>query len=454
MMLRAKRSELDATIERLGSRSRARVEEARARLSIMGSRAVPALVDALEGAHNRVRAHVMPLLALIQDPRGCEPLTAMLLDRSPKMREIAARSLARFPRPDVVVALNRVVEKERRVDVRMAALQSLIEQYAAGQESAIRLVLDVLTDGNADERLRLAAFALLPSLRKPARRTLLGRLVADPNATVSRQAADWLDGRETAHTAERPADADDVDGWIQQLADEEYATWHGALQRLGSGGARVIDPLIAEMQRRAHDPEYCTRAGMALKALGARRARGLMDSLERLDEPLPLQVLVEVIGAFGEKSMIYRLRELIDRLGRRDPHISEVNGFDPMQRVLARAHLELARVGSRVAIDDLRRLIGDDDRRVDDESLEAVELIGKKEELGVLLAAFAREDAPTRRRIAEVVRGIMRRERIRRNDRMFRDIGRDMRRSLDSIRPRRASAAANGGRRPPRAARR
>ena len=79
LMLRAKRSEVDETIERLGSRSRKRVDEARARLSIIGSRAVPALVDALEGSHNRVRAHVMPLLALIQDPRGREPLIAMLL---------------------------------------------------------------------------------------------------------------------------------------------------------------------------------------------------------------------------------------------------------------------------------------------------------------------------------------------------------------------------------------
>jgi hypothetical protein len=46
------------------------LDRARARLSIIGSHSVVALVEALEGDNNRVRAHAMPLLALIQDPRG------------------------------------------------------------------------------------------------------------------------------------------------------------------------------------------------------------------------------------------------------------------------------------------------------------------------------------------------------------------------------------------------
>jgi hypothetical protein len=45
----------------------------------------------------------------------------------------------------------------------------------------------------------------------------------------------------------------------------------------------------------------------------------------------------------------------------------------------------------------------------------------------------------------------MRRERIRRNDRVFRSLSRDQQRALDSIRPRTA-AVAMLARRPPRAA--
>ena len=96
MTLRPRATEVPELVRRLGSRQPRQVDRARARLSIIGPHSVVALVEALEGDNNRVRSHAMPLLALIQDPRGREALVAMLLDRDPRMREIAARCLARF----------------------------------------------------------------------------------------------------------------------------------------------------------------------------------------------------------------------------------------------------------------------------------------------------------------------------------------------------------------------
>ena len=63
-------------------------------------------------------------------------------------------------------------------------------------------------------------------------------------------------------------------------------------------------------------------------------------------------VLVEVVGALGDKSLIYRLKDVIERIAVLPA--AKPNGFDPTQRVRAKAHLELARVGSRVAVRDLR----------------------------------------------------------------------------------------------------
>ena len=119
-----------------------------------------------------------------------------------------------------------------------------------------------------------------------------------------------------------------------------------------------------------------------------------------------------------------------------------MNGWDPMQRVRAKAHLELARIGSRVAIRDLGDMLGDPERRVEVEILAAVELIGKRDEIGVLLRAYGREDDFMKERIADVVRAILKRERIRRNNRMFQAMNRDQLRALTEILPPRAPRKA------------
>src|SRR6185295_19380446 len=136
-------------------------------------------------------------------------------------------------------------------------------------------------------------------------------------------------------------EAADVAVLVAQMASNDYRVWNRAVHRLAAGGSAAIAPILVEMQGRAHDPEYCQRAGMALKAMGPRRGRAVVDALDTIEEPLPLQVLVEVIGALGEKSLIYRLKELIERLARRSPHSLEIHGWDPLERVRAKAHLEL-----------------------------------------------------------------------------------------------------------------
>ena len=133
--------------------------------------------------------------------------------------------------------------------------------------------------------------------------------------------------------------------------------------------------------------------------------------------------------------MIYRLKELIERLASSPQQPSDGGGPDLMQRALAKAHLELARIGSRVAISDLRDALVDPARPVELELLAAVELIGTRNEIGDLLRAYVQEDDFTRERIGAVVRAIMKRERIRRNNKLFRTLSREQQRALAGILP-------------------
>lgn len=397
---------------------------------MIGAPAVDSLVEALEGADNRVRARVMPLLALIQDPRGRAPLTAMLLDRSHRLRAIAAQSLGRFSSPDAVAALKRALDRERSVQVREAACRALVEQFAAGQEQALACLLTCLGNTREAPRARLAAFSVVPRLPAAERRALLARLRRDPDPEVRRRAAALAELGSPA-VDPRPSE---VARWIVALASEDYEVWNHAVQRLGACGSAAIGLLAAEMAQRAHDPEFCSRAGIALKAMGPRRGRAIADAMDSIGEPVPLQVLVEAIGALGEKALIYRLKDLIDRIAARP---AQPDAIDPMQTVRAKAHLELARVGSRVAIRDLRDALSDSGRRLEAELLEAVRRIGKRDEVVILLRAYTREDEPTRREIADAVRTILRRERIRRDNRVFRALRQELRDALEQIHPRR-----------------
>jgi hypothetical protein len=128
---------------------------------------------------------------------------------------------------------------------------------------------------------------------------------------------------------------------------------------------------------------------------------------------------------------VYRLHEVIERLARGASRAE--SGFDPIQPVRARAHLELARIGSRVAAADLRHWLADADQRLELEMLEALERIGKRDEIPYLLRAWTREDRLGRERIAQVVRSIMKRERIRRADPTFMALGARDRRALATI---------------------
>jgi HEAT repeat protein len=439
MTLRPRATEVPELVRRLGSRQPKQVDRARARLSIIGSHSVVALVEALEGDNNRVRSHAMPLLALIQDPRGREPLVAMLLDRDPRMREIAARCLARFSSLDAVAALERLLKRERVREVRVSAVHGLLELYEAGQDPAIRRLLEVLLDPKEDTRIRMASMALLPLLRPAARRGLLRRLRSDGVEEIARRAAEITEEDE----APAPRDRSTIEAFVRELAAHDYAVWNEALHRLVTAGPTASEAIISEMRRRAGDPEYCTRAGMALKAIGPRRVRGLAEALDTVDEPLPLQVLVEVAGTLGEKPLIYRLKGVIERVAPR-PDAAGASRFDTMQRVRAKAHFELARIGSRVAIQDLQSMLADPGRRLPLEALAAVEQIGKRDEIPLLLRAYLHEDSFTRGRIAGVVRTILMRERIRRNSVALRALPAESRRVLDGILARSSRRPSHG----------
>ena len=423
MPLRSPSPPIRELIRNLTSADRARVQAARARLTILSGRAVEALIDTLEGGNNRLKLQVMPLLALIRDSRALHPLLALLMDRDPKIRETAARALARFPSREAICGLGRVVKEEPAVEVRVAAVQSLASIFDEGHEDSLREVLSVLFDTEESQKVRLTSFAVVPLLRTRERRAVLRRLRNDPDREVAAKARDF----EEDAARDDPEDAGLAERLASELASPDYERWNAAMHRLIGLGSAILPALIAEMRARHKDPEFTSRAAMVLKGLGPRRLRPVVDYLQTVVEPLPLEVLVEVVCSIGDKPLIYRMRDLIASIDERSARANGFAGPDPYARVRGRAHVALARIGSRVAVGDLQKTLRDPRRRLDVDLLAAVGRIGTR-----------------RVRIGEVFWQILRRDKIRPRGASFEAIGGQDRAALEEILDKGRGAGAHG----------
>lgn len=416
-------------IKNLVSADREKVQAARARLTILGGRAVEALVEVLEGGNNRLKIQAMPMLALIRDSRAQGPLLALLMDRDPKIREGAARALARFPGRETISRLEKVVKAEVRLDVRVAAVQSLVAIFDGGDEEALRELLGVLFDPEESRRVRLAAIAVLPLLSARLRRGVLKKLCEDTDMDVAARA------RSLAAEGSRPGlqPTESPERLAADLSSPVYERWNDAMHRLIAIGGPAVPAVVAEMRARHKDPEFTSRAAMVLKGLGPRRLRPIAEYLESVVEPLPLEALVEVVASSGDKPLIYRMRDLIASL---DARVAAANGFagpDPYVRVRGKAHLALARIGSRAAVADLKKTLCEPSRRVDVDLLAAAAKIGTRHELPELITAYRREDGWIRAHIRDVFWQIVRREKIRRTGALFESLRKQDRPALEEI---------------------
>jgi hypothetical protein len=122
---------------------------------------------------------------------------------------------------------------------------------------------------------------------------------------------------------------------------------------------------------------------------------------------------VLVVEQAGSRALVERVASLVKRLAEG----SEVNGPGPLDAVRQAAHLALARHGSRLAAEDMRRLLEDRRYPVRPALAEAAALIGVRRDLGSLVRAYRRCRGVARLSLRDAVISVCRREKIRRTDR-------------------------------------
>lgn len=412
----------------LSSSDPAVVKRARDAFIGRGSAAVPLLLRCLDVDGDVLRQRALSLLAQLADARATGPVISQLRSPDRAVRARAAGALARLASPASIRALGGVLAREEEFTVRSAAVRSLVRMFQTGHEKALVPLLQVISDADDDPRVRNAALDAIPWTAQPGDdanpRAFLQRLADDPalGPKVKRMLGTPLRPRLEPWA---------IDKLLGDLASDSLAVWRRAVSRLSRAGRSVVEPVCEAICRAPDDRDLARRAVQVLTAVGPRDLGRLVPYLDAVSAPVPLGTFVEVVASQAEanRAILARLAALIHRLAAGP----EANGPGPLDGVRQQAHLALARQGSRLAVDDLRRLL--DDRRypVRRELAEAASLIAIGSDLPVLLRAYRRSRELRRFNLRDAVLAVCRRERIRRTDRRLAQLGPSERLAADEI---------------------
>lgn len=389
------------------------VEAAKEAIAAAGRDALPALLRALDADDERLRLRSLSLLALLADRAITRRLLALLHDPSARIRQHTAMTLARTAGPGVLPALSRVVAREEDTSVRVAALRALVRLVQTGHDEALRPVLDRLSDPAEEVKVRLVALEVLPWLpdtgaEGSARDALLARLASDPSRAVAARAR-----RLIASPPRARLEPWAIDKLLEDLGNERLAQWRQAVSRLCRVGGSIVEPLMQALCARAGDREYARRCTLVLKSLSPRQLAKLGPYVDPALDPTVLTTVIDVIADAGSRALNVKLAALVTRLG-------EHGGDDlapAYEAVRQKGHAALARAGSRLAANDLRRLL--EDRRISlrIDCAEAIALVGTRLELGAVVKAYRRSRGMTRLALRDAMLSLVRREKIRRTDR-------------------------------------
>ena len=403
-------------LSRLASEDQAQADEAKEALIAAGDDALPVLVEALDDEDEGLRIRALSLLALLGSPRTAAPVAALLHDSSPRVRQRAAGALARIPSARSVPALRKLLARDRNARVRTVAVRSLIRLVQTGRDEALSVLMHVMSDPEEISRVRRAALAVMPwvlvsddrQAAQPAR-AMLQRLAGDADPSLAARARKML---------EQPPQSR-LEPWVvarllEDLGSRRLGVWQRAVAILGRGGAQIVEPLLDTMFQRAEDEAYARRGALVLKGLSARQLVRAAPYFDRLDAPIPLRSLIDLAGETGARPLLLAVANLIETVANQPDGEHDARALDEVRQ---RAHLSLARAGSRLAIDDLRRLLDGGTASLTPPAIEAAARVGARSELIPLFHAYRRSRGVKRLAIRDAVWEICRREKIRRNDR-------------------------------------
>jgi HEAT repeat protein len=428
-ILPSRAKEIQELVERLASPSAAHRDSAVARLTLLGTRGVDALLASLPTAGRTARLAALEVLERLAPPQAAPEVLALCQEKDVEIAVRALKVATAYPQPRTLDVLTRILEGGAP-EARRAAAESLARLNVSGLVSAIDPLLDVLLDDGEDDALRVLVFDALGTLSSRTLLPLVERLRTSPSPALCARVLQWEAAR--AGSAPPAAVPERLVRRLGDLGELPLAEERALFAELATVGLPALELVLEELLGPDTVPAVVLRLGRALRHFGPEAAEPIGDALDRATDLAAIRVLADALAHYGAPASIPPLLRALQRLdastrgGR--------TGANAVADVKARIHLALAALDSRVALYDLREMLLEPPSGATPVLLDAAARIGDKT-LVPALARLAAREGRTRTECASALGAIVRREKLRRSSPAVKGLRPPDRAALEAIWP-------------------
>lgn len=388
---------LSALVRALGDEANAGLRNAATEALVrLGAPAIAAVAPLFDSADKDLRKFAADILGAIGQPAGVEPLLRAIADPEENVRAAAAEALGAFRQERVVQALRRALQQEGLL-VQLSCLSAL-ERLSADvpfEELAAHLGRGPLRPALFRLMARLDDDRVLPILQQGLSARQRGEQIA-----AVRALADWyrragVQRQVAVKVAVGQEGGEALIGALHQMLSQGEPQGRPAAMLLLGWLGRV--EFIPELLRLAADPRLRDAVFESVAAMGPRAVEALGRLLPELD-PAAQILAVELLGHFRQGAAV---SWLIDLCRQEDPEVA------------AAAQRALGQLGDAKTVPALVDLLQREARGVPAGAVGALLQLGSscpREVLHAVKPLLGALEAELRRRAAEVVCGIARRE--------------------------------------------
>ena len=418
-ILPSRRGEIRELLERLAAGRPAEQEAAAARLRLLGARVLEALAEWLPAAPAPARLLAARVLEGSPHARALDLLLRLAQDEDAAVAARAVEALAGRPSARGTAALAAVTRRGAG-PARRAAAEELARLAEGGDVAALDALLELLLDERQPEELRRAALPAVAALPPRERQPLLERLARGASPGLAAE-ADRLRG-----PSRLPAPA----ALVERLLGAGQGDLERALEAFRGLGLTGAEALGSRLAQGSLGSGQAARLGQALERLGPAALEALRAPLERAGSAEAVAALAEALAASRLPAAVPLLHAALGRLA---------GETDPARRAAGAAaraalHHALARLDSRAGLYDLRELLACRPLPGPGNLLAAAAAVGDAS-VARLLVRLAADEPGLVEACREPFAAVVRRERLRRSGRAFKDLSRAEAGALDRLWP-------------------
>ncbi len=234
----------------------------------------------------------------------------------------------------------------------------------------------------------------------------------------------------------------EIDRHIKRLTSEDLHLRSESVSELEKFGKPAAERLVDRLLTKPVSHEYLRSFEEALEEIGRPAAAVLVHGLSKIPEIKKaedvylLELFVETLGRLGERRSAKVVAEQLGKLDRRIEANHNRLLTDVCTAAKVRVHVVLAEFESREGLENLLAMLGDGRRRVADGIVRALEAVGDSRALLPLTRLHAIEEPVTfagGQLIKEVVRQVLRREKVGPKDKVLKDFNPEERAAFDRL---------------------